>query len=126
MKTLRILALIALITSSLTIFSMDQNQANPLVANEQNGQSNPNNALKSPPKVEKDEWVRLVRKTLALSAGVYIGYKFIDQKTLAESINLSIYDYNISNAMKHSNQAAYGLRVLAGVLTYLSVNKILK
>jgi hypothetical protein len=121
MKILRILALIALISSSYEIFAMD-NQ--PAAAADLSAQH------KSPPKAEPNEWVQLTKKLIALSAGAYVGYKLVSQKLVMdkfiEFVKANDPSAPIADVMKVATFVGYGTRTISGLLTYFIAKQILK
>ncbi|MDR3647043.1 MAG: hypothetical protein P4L22_05890 [Candidatus Babeliales bacterium] len=114
MKTIHILALV--ICTAFNVFAMEEQPSQS--GDQRSPPASYSNDLENP-------WVNLTRKAIALSAGVYIGYKFIDQKSAIDYL-MKIKAISSRTDILDINNIAYCTRVLAGALTYLSVNKLLK
>lgn len=76
-----------------------------------------------------NEWVRLTKKLIALSGGVYVCYKLVDHKVITNKIIDFAQRYepkaHVAEVKLIADGVGYGTRALSGLLTYSVIKGIL-
>lgn len=111
MKTIRMFVLFALISQSFQMFT-----AEPSKAKSYSYQVNP--------------WSRLIRRTTALAAALYIGCKLMDQDSLVKSyakhVKMDTKNTTLEEMIAIANIQILGVRIITGVISYCTISSFLE